>query len=70
MTTHTTKVTDPFNAARLLIFPLQLSGVTSYFNVYSPSIPEYENEDILKIHLNAEESPWDLSTNEYSERET
>ena len=53
VTTHAIELADPFNAACLLIIPLQLSSVTSYFDVYSPSIAEYENEDILKIHLTA-----------------
>ena len=38
--------------------------------MYYPSVAEYENDDIPKIHLTAEEPPWDPSTNEYSERET
>ena len=46
--------------------PLQLSGVASYLDEYSPSITDYENEDIPKIHLTAEELPRDPSTNEYS----
>ena len=44
--------------------------MSSYFDVYSLSIAEYENEDIPMIHLTVEELPWDSSTNEYSERET
>ena len=40
------------------------------FDVYSPSVAEYENEDIPKIHLNMEDTPWDPSTNYYSERDT
>ena len=36
--------------------------------MFSPNLAEYENEDIPKIHLTAEESPWDPSTNEYSEQ--
>ena len=39
--------------------------------MYIPQVfAEYENEDIPKIHLSAEEPPWDPSTVEYSERET
>ena len=53
-----------------LIIPLQLSGVTSYIDVYSPSIAEYENEDIPKIHLISEEPPWDPSKKKYSEQES
>ena len=43
--------------------------MTSYFDVYFLSIAEYEKEEI-PIHLTTEETPWDPSTNEYSERET
>ena len=69
-TTHAIELVNPFNAAHPLIIPLQLSGVTSYFDVYSPNVAEYEKNDIPNIHLTGEEHPWDPSTNEYSERET
>ena len=69
-TTHAIELVDPFDAAHPLIILLQLSGVTSYFDVYSPSIAEYENDDIPNTHLTAEEPPWDPSTSEYWERET
>ena len=49
---------------------LKLSSITSYFDVYSSSIAEYEDEKIPKIHLIVEEAPWDPSTSEYSEQET
>ena len=48
-TTHAIELVDPFDTAHPLIILLQLSRVTSYFDVYSPSITEYENEDIPKI---------------------
>ena len=60
MTTHTIELTDPFDASHPLIIPLQLNGVTSYFDVYSPCIEECENENIPKIHLTVEEPPWDV----------
>ena len=63
-TIHAIELVDPFDAAHPLIIPLQLSGVTSYFDWYSLSVREYENEDT------AEEPPWDPSTREYSEQET
>ena len=44
--THAKKLTDPFDALQLLIIPLQFSSVTSYFDVYSLSIAECENEDV------------------------
>ena len=69
-TTHAIELVNPFDAVHPLIIPLQLSGATSYFDVYSSSIAEYENDYIPKIHLTAEEPPWVASTNEYSERET
>ena len=40
------KLVDPFDAAHPLIILLQLSGVTIYFDVYSPSVAKYENEEI------------------------
>ena len=61
VTTHAIELTDTFDETHLLIIPLQLSHVTSYFVVYSSSKAEYENEDICKIPT--EESPWDLLTN-------
>ena len=48
---HTIELIDPSNAAHLLIIPLQLSSVTSYFDVYSLSITKYENKDIPMIHV-------------------
>ena len=42
----------------MLINPLQLRGVNSYFDVYFMSVAEYENEDIPMIHFTAEEPPW------------
>ena len=69
VTTHAIELIDPFSITHPLIISLQLSGVTSYFDVHSPIIAEYKNEDILKIHLTAEEPPWDPSTKEHSERE-
>ena len=53
-TTHALELWDPFDLAQLLILLLQLRCVSSYFEVYSLSIAEYENDDIPKIHLTAE----------------
>ena len=70
VTTHAIELVDPFNTTHLLIIPLHLSGVTSYFDVNTSSITEYKDEDIPKIYLTAEEPRWDPSANEYSERKT
>ena len=69
-TTHAIKLVHPFNTAHSLIISLQLSRVTTYYDVYSPSVEEYENYDVTTIHLTAEKLPCDPSTNEYSERKT
>ena len=53
-TTHTIHGSEPLHLAHLLIIPLQLQGVTSCFNKHLPSTVEYENEDIMKIHLTTE----------------
>ena len=70
MTTHALQLTDTFDATHLLIISLQLSRVTSYYDVYSPSIADYESEEISKIHLTAEKPSWASSTNAYLGRET
>ena len=64
MTTCAIELTDPFNTAHPLIILLWLSRVTSYFDVYSPSIAESGNKDIPIIYLTAEEPPWDPSMND------
>ena len=69
-TTHAIELVDPFDSAHPLIILLKLSSVTSYFDVYSPGIVEYEHDNIPKIHLTVEEPPWDQSTSEYAEQET
>ena len=69
-TTHAIELVYPFNTTHPLIIPLQLSNVTSYFDLFSPSITVYKDEEIPKIYLTVEESPWDPSTSEYSEKET
>ena len=51
VTTHAIQLPNPFDVAHPLIILLQLSRVTNYFALYSPSTSEYENEDILKIYL-------------------
>ena len=56
------ELVNPFDATHSLIIMLQLNGVTSYFDLYSLSVAEYENEDIPKIHLTVEEPPLDLLT--------
>ena len=68
--THAIELVNPFDAAHPLIILFQLSSITSYFEVYSPSVTEYENKNIQKIHLNAEEPTWSPSPSEYLERET
>ena len=37
-TTHAIDLVNPFNATHLLLILLQLSGVTSYFDIHSLSI--------------------------------
>ena len=67
-TSNAIEFVDPFDATHPLIILFQLSSATSYFDVYTPSATEYENDDISKIHLTAQEHPWDPSMNEYADR--
>ena len=64
-TTHAIKLVNPFDAAHQVVILLQLSSVTSFIDVYSLHIAEYENEDTPRIHLTAKEPPWDPSITEY-----
>ena len=68
-TPHAIELVDPFNAPHLLIILHQLSSVTSYFDVFSPSITDYEDGDIPTIHLTLEEPLWNPSTGKNSEQE-
>ena len=54
VTTHAIQLLDPLNAAHIIIILLQLGFVTSYFDVYYPSVAEYENDDIPKTYLTVE----------------
>ena len=58
-----------FNASYMLIVPLQLQGAGSYFDVCSPCTAEYENENIAKMDLTAEETPFDPSRDKFALRE-
>ena len=55
MITHAIQFLDSFDAVHPLIILLQLSSVMSYFDLYSPSTAEHENEVSPKIHLTAED---------------
>ena len=67
VTTHAIQVLYTHNAAQVLIISLLLSEITSYFDVCFQGIVEYENKKIQMIHLTAEESFWDLSTDKYTD---
>ena len=54
VTTHAIQLADPFDTAPLLVILFHLCSTTSYFDVYYPSIAEYENEEIPKIHFTVE----------------
>ena len=64
VTTHEVQLINPFNS-KPTYNPTVVKWCNSCFDVYSPSIVEYENEDIPKIPLTDVESPWYLSTKEY-----
>ena len=47
-TKHDIQIENPFNANHSMIIPLKLNGVTSYFEVRTPSWEEYKDQNILK----------------------
>ena len=52
-TTHTMKIMNPFNVIYPIIFPLELTRITSYFDVRKPTQKEYEDSDQDKKMLEA-----------------
>ena len=57
------------DATHPIITPLQLTTVTSYFDMRKSILKEYEDKDILKTELMAEAPPWDPSSPEFSRQE-
>ena len=55
-TTHAIELVNPFDATHSLIILLQLSSVTSYFDVYSPSVTDNEGEDISQRFISLQKS--------------
>ena len=43
-----------------------MNGVTSYFEVRTPTQEDCEDQNTFNIELKAEAPPWDLSGPEYS----
>ena len=59
---HGMQLLDPLMLPTcLLLFLLQLQGVSRYFDVYFQNIPEYEDDEIPKIYLIVEEHHCDPS---------
>ena len=54
---HAIQIENPFDATHLIIIPLKLNGVTSYFKVRKPTQEEYEDQHILNIELIVEAPP-------------
>ena len=57
-TTHATHIASPFDASHLITIPLQLNGVTSYFDERKPIQEEYENNS-MKMKVWKQEYPQD-----------
>ena len=62
------KLSMPFSFLLSLILQLKLEGVTSYFNVHSKNIEEYDKNDLPKIQITVEELLYDPPQEEYSAR--
>ena len=58
-TSHAIELVDLIDTTHPLVVLLQLSRETSYFDVYSWSVAEYEDDDIPNIHITVEETSWD-----------
>ena len=65
-TTHAIQIENPIDAAHPIIVPLKLNEITSHFQVREPTQEEYEDQNIFKVELMAEATPWDPSSPDFS----
>ena len=65
-TSNAIQIENPFDVNHPVIIPLKLTRVTSYFNVRKPTQEEYEDQNILKIKITAEDPSWDPLSSEFS----
>ena len=49
--------------------PLELKGVTSYFNARKPSLAEYDDDNIRKLELTIEDPEWDPHSPDFAQLE-
>ena len=62
-------VLDEPEEDKQLIIPLSIMGVSSFFTCRKPTRPEYDNDDIPRIHVTVKAPDWDLSDREFAQRE-
>jgi hypothetical protein len=67
--THALTVKDPHNPAQTVILPLALRGVTSLFNVRTPTLDEWNSDAFMRLSLTSESLTWDPTTTHYSDQE-
>ena len=60
---------DPYQPEEKLIIPLQLQGVSSVFQVRTPSWAEFEDDDIPRIEMTAQAPEWDPQTSDWAKQE-
>ena len=53
-TMHGKQIINFSDAANLIIIPLQITRLASYFDVRKPTVEDYEDQDIVKILLMVE----------------
>ena len=67
-TSHAIVVDDPDGETPMIV-PLSINGVTSYFICRKLTHAKFEDVDVPRIDFSAEAPDWDLSDQEFAERE-
>ena len=68
-TTHALTLTDPDDPLQTVTLPLSLRGVISFLNVRTPTVDQFHDQTIPRLHLTSETLTWDPSTTTYADQE-
>ncbi len=68
-TMHALTLTDPDNPLQTVTLPLWLQGVISLLNVRTPTVDQFNDQTIPRLHLTSETLTWDPSTMTFADQE-
>ncbi len=68
-TTHALTMTDPDYPSQMVTLPLRLRGVILLLNVRIPTVDQFNDQTIPRLHLTSETLTWDPLTTTYADQE-